>query len=110
MQFIKIDETPQRATNLSNTGAVYYVRWKDEIDAVYVQIISVAGGYGSGNGTFSPYLFSLDEIAKGNVQIGYDPLDGSAHESRDNNMSGFLRAVSADIDRKATKEKSGNEK
>lgn len=62
MQFTKIDDAPLRANNLSKTGAVYYWMWHDTNENSYVQISHLSGGRGKNNGTFSKYLFALDDI------------------------------------------------
>lgn len=100
MPFTQIDDTPLRAENLSRTGAVLYQRWRDSRDNSYVQITDVAGGHGVGNGTFSKYLFALDEIGAQKSFTGYHPTNGSTVIVSDNNMSGFLRAVRDDIFRR----------
>lgn len=100
MPFTQIDDTPLRADNLSRTGAVYYLRWRNSDDNLFVQITDVVGGRGAGNGTFSKYLFALDDIDAQKSFTGYHPANGSAEIVSDNNMSGFLRAVRDDISRR----------
>ncbi len=104
MRFVKIDEESIRADNLSNTGAVYYLRWHDENQNQYVQITKVVGGSGAGNGTYSSELYRLEEIGVNSNFSGYDPVSGSATKNRNNNMSGFLRAAKQDILAKKMKE------
>ena len=100
MRFAQIDNTPLRADNLSKTGAVYYLRWNDDMQNMYVQITDVVGGHGARNGTFSKNLYVLSDIREGSIHTGYDPADGSTKATSDNNMSGFLRAVRNDIIRR----------
>ena len=101
MPFTQIDDAPLRAEKLSETGAVYYLRWRDAKEELYVQITDIYGSRGVGNGTFSRYLFPFDDIGMKKVHLGYNPVDESLEEVRDNNMSGFLRAVKNDIIRRS---------
>lgn len=93
MKFTRLDDEPKRAPNLSQTGAVYYYRWVDEIEAKYVQIYRVVGGSGAGNGSFSSDLYRLSDISMNTGIEGVDPSTGTKRISRNQNMSGFLRAV-----------------
>ncbi len=108
MQFTKIDDAPLRANNLSKTGAVYYWMWHDTNENSYVQISHLSGGRGKNNGTFSKYLFALDDIGMKKTYTGYNPTDASTKTVCDNNMSGYLRAIRDDVIRRSEEQvKSG---
>lgn len=108
MPFTQIDDAPLRAQNLSETGAVYYLRWHDMNKEVYIQITDVVGGKGNGNGTYSNYLYPLNDIGQRRYYSGYDISDGSKRVTSDNNMSGFLRAVRNDIIRRTNEQTKSN--
>lgn len=101
MPFTQIDDVPLQAENLSKTGAVFYLRWTDAKDELYVQIVRICSSRGVGDGTFSKRLFYVGDIAMGIPHIGHNPIDRSTEEISDKNMSGFLRAAKNDIMRRA---------
>lgn len=99
MPFKKDPGENLRAAKISGGGALYYSTWTDGRGDRYVRIEENVGG-GPNNGTFSSNLFRLDEIGSSTPR-GYRLTDGVATESADKNMSAFLRAIAADIDRRA---------
>lgn len=89
-----------RAPKLSGTGAVYYSIWVDTNGVEYVKVEKVVGGSGVGNGTFSSDVYRVDAIATSSEITGYDLSSGAARVTQDNNMSGFLRAIKADVEKR----------
>jgi len=84
----------------SGTGAIYYSLWIDPDGVEYVKVEKVVGGSGVGNGTFSSDVYRVDAISTSSEITGYDLSSGASRVTRDNNMSGFLKAVKADVEKR----------
>jgi hypothetical protein len=98
--FKEISDQKFRADKLSETGAVYYDIWADELGREYIQIVDNVGGYGQGVGTFSGDIYPLDNSYYSPPISGYDPVTGAPRSTSDNNMSAFLRAARNDFNRR----------
>jgi hypothetical protein len=108
MKFRKTNGDPLRANKLSNTGFVFYVYWLNENDEQYVQVTEIAGGRGTGTGTFSGDLYKVVDLGSYSRPKGYDPSTGESRLSSDNNMSGFLRAIRRDIEKRLIQARARN--
>lgn len=106
MYFKKMDGPRIRAKKVSNTGALYYHLWTNELGERFVQIDDNYGGSGIGRGTFSSKLYRLDNIGAGKFFKGYDSATGATETTHDNNMGAFLRAIKEDVIKRENEMKS----
>jgi len=103
MPFTRDDGPNLRAEKLIGAGALYYSTWSDEHGNRYVRVEENVGG-GPSNGTFSSNLYPLDAIGGQSAATGIIIETGQQVVSQDKNMSGFLRAILNDINRRANAE------
>lgn len=91
MQQIRIAEN--KALKLGGVGTHEYQLWVDDGGSLYVRLTS-----NTETGTASQLLFPVAQYASKRLGTDLGPLhgldlNGQAHEVKNNNVDGFLRAV-----------------